>query len=223
VGTTPCVCKERFSKKYRLEVLDKKITKARVLAESRCLAKARKAGIDTPAIYQVDVAKGSIYLEFISGNTVRSYLAGNQGQNVTAAHAMAVAAAMGMVVAKLHNANIIHGDLTTSNFMLRVAPPTTTDANASSSSEGEAAAAASYKPQVLPIDFGLSQSGNASAEDKAVDLYVLERAFASTHANSEALVAEVLRQYKASCSSSDSVGQKLAAVRARGRKRECFG
>ena len=37
--------------------------------------------------------------------------------------------------------------------------------------------------QIL-IDFGLSSASNL-AEDKAVDLYVLERAFVSTHPNSE--------------------------------------
>lgn len=37
------------------------------------------------------------------------------------------------------------------------------------------------------IDFGLSNA-KATAEDKAVDLYVLERAFASTHPKSEAMV-----------------------------------
>ena len=36
------------------------------------------------------------------------------------------------------------------------------------------------------IDFGLSYV-SALVEDKAVDLYVLERAFASTHPNSESL------------------------------------
>jgi TP53 regulating kinase-like protein len=40
--------------------------------------------------------------------------------------------------------------------------------------------------QVL-IDFGLS-SGRCNIEEMAVDLYVLERAFLSTHPNSEHLV-----------------------------------
>lgn len=40
--------------------------------------------------------------------------------------------------------------------------------------------------QVL-IDFGLSYTSSL-AEDKGVDLYVLERAFLSTHPNTEALV-----------------------------------
>lgn len=48
--------------------------------------------------------------------------------------------------------------------------------------------------QVL-IDFGLAYNSNL-VEDKAVDLYVLERAFASTHPDSEPLFASVLNAYQ---------------------------
>jgi tRNA A-37 threonylcarbamoyl transferase component Bud32 len=47
--------------------------------------------------------------------------------------------------------------------------------------------------QVL-IDFGLSYNSGL-AEDKAVDLYVLERAFASTHPDSQSLFSTVLESY----------------------------
>jgi len=47
--------------------------------------------------------------------------------------------------------------------------------------------------QVL-IDFGLAYHSTL-VEDKAVDLYVLERAFASTHPDSEPLFAGVLDAY----------------------------
>jgi TP53 regulating kinase and related kinases len=45
------------------------------------------------------------------------------------------------------------------------------------------------------IDFGLSYQSSL-VEDKAVDLYVLERAFASTHPDSEPLFASVLSAYE---------------------------
>lgn len=48
--------------------------------------------------------------------------------------------------------------------------------------------------QVL-IDFGLAFTSTL-VEDKAVDLYVLERAFASTHPQSEPLFAGVLKAYE---------------------------
>ena len=45
------------------------------------------------------------------------------------------------------------------------------------------------------IDFGLA-SQSVSDEDRAVDLYVLERAFGSTHPRAEHLFAELLDAYK---------------------------
>jgi tRNA A-37 threonylcarbamoyl transferase component Bud32 len=73
---------------------------------------------------------------------------------------------IGKTLAILHLAQIIHGDLTTSNMMLRPAP---------ARPEGY---------EIVLIDFGLSSHSNVP-ENLAVDLYVLERAFASTHPTSE--------------------------------------
>ena len=135
-----------------------------------------------------------------------------------------VAYAVGIAVGKMHNVNIIHGDLTTSNILLRNPPSADT-----SSSQAEETKAQDWDPDIVLIDFGLSSSSANSKkktschEERAVDLYVLERAFITTHVGSEELVGEVMRGYKASCQSSDSVFVRLAQVRARGRKRECFG
>jgi tRNA A-37 threonylcarbamoyl transferase component Bud32 len=55
------------------------------------------------------------------------------------------------------------------------------------------------------IDFGLSYVSNL-VEDKAVDLYVLERAFSSTHPDSEPMFASVLSAYAA------QMGKKWSAI-----------
>jgi len=144
--------------------------------------------------------------------------------------ALTVAAAMGNLISKMHNCNIIHGDLTTSNVILGKDPPPPNSINDK------------WSPSLTLIDFGLaSQTGGAKGkggsaaataslagassihEEKAVDLFVLERAFAATHPHSEALVKEMLRAYKADSFTGDSVLQRLAQVRLRGRKRDCFG
>ena len=72
------------------------------------------------------------------------------------------------------------------------------------------------------IDFGLSFK-SSTAEDKAVDLYVLERAFLSTHPTSEALFALILQSYGTSYPKGPEVLQRLEAVRQRGRKRSMLG
>ena len=61
-------------------------------------------------------------------------------------------------------------------------------------------------------------------EDKAVDLYVLERAFSSTHPVSEPLFASVLRAYEKRMGKEwKAIGRRLEDVRLRGRKRRMVG
>lgn len=82
-----------------------------------------------------------------------------------------VAKSVGVAIGKLHDAEIVHGDLTTSNMIVK------------QESSGELGTG------VVLIDFGLGMM-KPTQEDKAVDLYVLERAFISTHPGSEYLVRE---------------------------------
>lgn len=60
-------------------------------------------------------------------------------------------------------------------------------------------------------------------EDKAVDIYVLKRAFISTHPGSEALFERILDKYKEKCNKGPQVIGKFRDVEKRGRKRDCFG
>ena len=55
------------------------------------------------------------------------------------------------------------------------------------------------------IDFGLAYMSTL-VEDKAVDLYVLERAFSSTHPASEGLFSGVLKAYE------KKIGKEWAAI-----------
>ena len=74
----------------------------------------------------------------------------------------------------------------------------------------------------IMVDFGLS-FGNPTPEDKAVDLYVLERALRSTHEESEGLFATVMQAYCDGSKGESEVVARLRKVQKRGRKRLCFG
>jgi len=105
----------------------------------------------------------------------------------------------------MHRGDIIHGDLTTSNMMLRRRRHGDEEAD------------------LVLIDFGLSYN-SALVEDKAVDLYVLERAFSSTHPDSEAMFTQVLQAYEqVSGPAWKGVKKRLDDVRLRGRKRSMVG
>jgi len=78
--------------------------------------------------------------------------------------------------------------------------------------------------EILLIDFGLAKSSE-SDEDRAVDLYVLERALSSTHPSLPETFMDtiILPAYSKVAPKADKVLQRLEQVRMRGRKRECFG
>jgi Kae1-associated kinase Bud32 len=71
----------------------------------------------------------------------------------------------------MHDAAVVHGDLTTSNILIRFSEE--------------------QKFDIVLIDFGLS-AVQPNIEDKAVDLYVLERTFISTHPGCEVMVSFVI-------------------------------
>lgn len=126
---------------------------------------------------------------------------------------------VGRVVGSLHKAGVIHGDLTTSNLMLKKDTGYTPITDASTS-------AAPEKPdlngEIVLIDFGLA-SQSVQNEDRAVDLYVLERAFGSSHPRTEAFFEEIIKGYETSFKGASTVLTVLKKVRMRGRKRSMIG
>ena len=78
------------------------------------------------------------------------------------------------------------------------------------------------RSKLILIDFGLSFVSSL-AEDKGVDLYVLERALLSTHPDTERLFEILLDSYKNASKTGEAVINKLNEVRARGRKRLMVG
>ncbi|CAK8692569.1 unnamed protein product [Clavelina lepadiformis] len=203
-----CIVKERFPKKYRLQEIDEKLTKKRLSQEVKALQRCRKAGILTPIIYFVDTTRSIIFLEKIDGETVRQHIVSvRKMQEDSSYHSIyPMAREIGKILAKLHDADLIHGDLTTSNMIIK-----TSDNKLDKKTN-----------EIFLIDFGLSFSSSL-AEDKGVDLYVLERAFLSTHPNSEELFSVLLDAYKDVSKKSSSVLTKLEEVRQRGRKRSMIG
>ena len=107
-------------------------------------------------------------MEWIEGPSIRTWLEAHTDQVELVTQVMKL---IGKSVGALHASGVVHGDLTTSNLILR---------------------GTEEEKDVVLIDFGLG-SVSSSEEDMAVDLYVLERAFASTHPKSEGLVRSVLK------------------------------
>lgn len=134
--------KRRVSKRYRVPALDKRLIAERTRAEARLIAAARKAGVPTPVIS--DITTDGIRMEYVEG----TLLTGNLSK--TTVHEA------GRMVGKLHTAGIIHGDLTTSNLILRAGDE-----------------------RCVLIDFGLSQV-TSEIEQRGVDIRVFFQTLEST-------------------------------------------
>ncbi|KAL6238247.1 hypothetical protein BDW75DRAFT_201812 [Aspergillus navahoensis] len=237
----PAALKIRPSKPYRHPILDRRLTRARILQEARCLQKLVKEGVSVPALLGVDwepsAENGSSWLvmEWVEGGPVRGVLEEWEaylkrierekglglGEGVQGSEEEKVRGLMrriGRAVGGLHKAGVIHGDLTTSNLMLR--PLGSSDAVGTI--EGGGQGSPSMEGEVVMIDFGLAMQSSQD-EDRAVDLYVLERAFGSSHPRTERFFEEVLVGYKESYKGAVSALKRLEDVRMRGRKRSMIG
>lgn len=231
----PAALKIRPSKPYRHPTLDRKLTRQRIIQEARCLVKLVREGVKVPALLALDWEghggdEGGwggawLLMEWIDGPVVRvvlekweSWMKQNSA-SLDEAHisreegrVRTLLRRMGAAVGSLHKAGIIHGDLTTSNLMLRPI----------SSGQKEEANGASMEGEIVIIDLGLA-SQSTQDEDRAVDLYVLERAIGSTHPRSEPLFDELLQGYRESYKGAPSTLKRLEDVRMRGRKRSMLG
>jgi TP53 regulating kinase-like protein len=210
-GDHTVAIKKRLPKRYRLPVLDEQLNRTRIIAEARALARAwLLPHVRVPAIYLVDPLNLRLVCEWIEGPTLREWLRSTE-RSETSWRIRLVLEQVGLMVASLHAIGLIHGDLTTSNFIVR-------DSSASTDCS------------VFIIDFGLAQQcpmhSDATLEAKAVDLYVLERAITSVHVmHAEEYLSRILQAYE-TCSTSKEASLvlgRLSIVRARGRKRTMVG
>ena len=105
----PCIIKERLSKSYRHELLDRRINKQRFLQEVRCIFKCINLGVHVPTIYFLenhDVYR--IYFERINGDTLKEQLHRVKEHDQHEGHAVS----LGKTLARMHDGDIFHGDLT---------------------------------------------------------------------------------------------------------------
>lgn len=180
--------KKRIEKKYRYKELDEKLRKTRTRKEAKLLEKASKL-IDVPRVIKVDDKTKKIIMEFIEGKKLSDCL-----DLLESKKAIEICKTVGSSIAKLHDANIIHGDLTTSNMIL-------------------------HKGKIFFIDFGLGFESSRT-EDKAVDLHLLRQAFESKHFSRwQGYFDAALEGYKESRNAA-SVLKQFEKVEARGRYKD---
>jgi Kae1-associated kinase Bud32 len=192
------VTKKRIEKAYRLKELDEKIRKLRTRNEAKLLERASKI-IPVPKILKVDENKKEIIMQAIEGKR----LSGNLDK-FSMTKQKEICEKIGENIAKLHEANIIHGDLTTSNMIL---------VENQNGKKGNSL-------EIYFIDFGLGFI-SPKAEDKAVDLHLLREAFEAGFANEgETMFNWVKDSYSRTYKDAHSVLERFKIVEKRGRYKQ---
>lgn len=129
------VVKFRHAKAYRIKRLDEELRKSRTRREARTMQRASEAGVRVPGL--LGLGEFSIYMEKVKGRLLKDSRASVSYSEI------------GKMLARMHAANVIHGDFTPANIIV----------NGS---------------DLCVIDFGLGEIGN-SVENKAIDLLLMKR------------------------------------------------
>jgi len=172
-----------------LPQIDISLRQFRTRREAKVLTKLEEIDFPAPHLRDFCDKRMSIIMDFVPGEKLRDVLlAGDEYQKL--------AQEVGEKVAKLHSANIVHGDLTTSNMIVH-----------------------QETRELNIIDFGLSFFSER-VEDKAVDLFLMDRALESKHYQLyPKLFENVLEGYKAEYPQASEVLKRFEEVRLRGRNK----
>ncbi|VVB84713.1 KEOPS complex subunit Bud32 [uncultured archaeon] len=171
------VTKARIRKRYRLLEIDEAIRRERTRTEARLISEARRCGVPTPIIR--DVADFEIKMEYIDGTALKK---------VITPYLCELA---GELAGRLHSCGIVHGDLTTSNILLK---------------DGK----------LFLIDFGLAYL-DKTLEARGVDVHVLFQTFESTHENHEELIEAFKKGYARTFGDAGDVLERVKEIESRGR------
>jgi TP53 regulating kinase-like protein len=153
-----CAIKTRVPKSYRVRELDERLRGERTRAEAKIMSEARRLGIPTPVVY--DVRQSALVMERIDGRPMKEVITPQLSREI------------GVLVGRLHKGGLIHGDLTTSNMIVK----------------GE---------RIYLIDFGLS-FWDGTIEARGVDVHVYYQTLVSSHEDHEELMVAFAEGYRSS-------------------------
>lgn len=188
------IIKNRVKKSYRIKDLDNFLRKSRAKKESNILKKLK---IEHPKLLNLDEKNGIIEMEYIEGEKVRDFLENTKVRSGLRNNRLIyILKQIGRLIAEMHNQNIIHADLTTSNMIYN-----------------------SKENKIYFIDFGLSYFSE-KIEDKAVDLHLLKQSLESKHSKIYKKAFKIiLSEYIKKAKNSEEIIKRLNKVELRGRNK----
>jgi TP53 regulating kinase and related kinases len=175
------ISKVRNVKPYRHKSLDDQIRKSRTINEANMISASKITGVVSPFLYFVDPFYAEIIMEFVDGKVAKDVITPRLCEEI------------GKYTALLHSNDIIHGDLTTSNFII--------------------------SKKLVILDFGLSYYSQRR-EDRAVDIRLIKEIFSSAHVSYYKEIYEgFLRGYSEVCGEYETqkILKNVSEIERRGR------
>ncbi len=177
--------KKRIKKGYRIKEIDEKLRKQRTIKETNLMTKARRNHANVPVIIEKDMEEFKIVMEFIDGEIIKNCL-----EKLDKKKLNFVCKEIGENITKLHFAGIIHGDLTTSNMIIK-------------------------NGKLYIVDFGLGKFSKR-IEDYAIELHLVKRALISKHNKlGEEVFEKIIKNYN--IKEKEKVLERLEKIQKRGR------
>ncbi|WP_049969534.1 bifunctional N(6)-L-threonylcarbamoyladenine synthase/serine/threonine protein kinase [Haladaptatus cibarius] len=186
------VTKRRAVKSYRHPELDARLRKERTTLEARLTSDARRAGVPTPVVYDVDPTEASIEFEHVGESDLREELTASRVRDV------------GRHLGTMHREGIVHGDPTTRNVRC-AGGDTPPNERANDSRESD---------RTFFIDFGLGYYSD-DVEDYAMDLHVFNQSLVGTSDVADELWREFESAYVET--GDEQVVTQLREIEGRGR------
>ena len=186
----PALRKDRETKSYRPKNLDERLKRERTRNEVRLLTEARRLGVRTPIVYDVDLLNHRLILEQLPGPTLKELL---ESAKDNVALVEAPVRALGKAIGRLHSGGVSHGDLTSSNILYP------------EGAEGD--------PALLDLSMG---SRNAGVEERGIDLHLVEEDLKALHPKGDVLFRSFLEGYaKGNPSGQAEVRKRAKEIRGR--------
>jgi N6-L-threonylcarbamoyladenine synthase/protein kinase Bud32 len=180
------IIKKRIPKGYRIDELNQSLRKTRTKNEARFLSQSKCFSVKTPVLLDIDLDNSSLIMEKIEGYQIKDILSAADKKS-----RKKICKKIGETIARLHSGGIIHGDLTTSNMILR-------------------------DNEIIFIDFGLGKFSDL-LEDKGVDLLVLKKALQSIHYQIAKVCFQCIMEGYEEFSGNRGIYDKINEIQSRGR------
>jgi TP53 regulating kinase-like protein len=180
------IFKVRTRRPYMIRELDDRMRESRTLHEAELLGAAKQMGVPTPLVFHVNPSTSTIVMQYLEGPRLKELLTARDAR-------IDLCGTMGTYLARLHANGVVHGDPTTSNFILTGG-------------------------RLAVIDFGLSHRSE-SVEDLAVDLHLVKEVFHSAHSEVSGNALDAFREgyLKEMGVDAERILERVTSIERRGR------